>query len=73
MVVLACVIALLGSGCGTVRDFLGQPEVFDSAIEPLTLQHDVPAYTAAVRGSGGVRREATRAGQGVPGASALIP
>lgn len=50
LVALACVVVLVGAGCGTVRDFFGQPEVFDSGIEPLTLDLDGPAYTAAVRG-----------------------
>ena len=49
-VVWACAVTLLGTGCGTVRDFFGQPEVFDTGIEPLTLELDGPAYTAAVRG-----------------------
>lgn len=48
-VVWVCVVTLLGTGCGTVRDFFGQPEVFDTGIEPLTLELDAPAYSAAVR------------------------
>lgn len=48
-VALTCV-AVLASGCGTIRDFFGEPEVFDSGIEPLTLELEGPAYTAAVRG-----------------------
>lgn len=50
LVALACGVVLLATGCGTIRDFFGQPEVFDTGIEPLPLELDGPAYTAAVRG-----------------------
>jgi hypothetical protein len=43
-------VALVGTGCGTIRDFFDQPEVFDTGIEPLPLELEGPAYTAAVPG-----------------------
>lgn len=47
---LAWPVALVGTGCGTIRDFFSEPAVFDTGIEPLTLELGGPAYTAAVRG-----------------------
>lgn len=47
---LACVLVLATTGCGTVRDFFDERPVFESAVEPVELEITAPAYTAAVRG-----------------------
>lgn len=49
----ACALAVgsaLLAGCGTVRDFFGDPAVFESTVEPVTLDVTAPAYAAAVPG-----------------------
>lgn len=49
-IVAAVCVVITTAGCGTIRDFLDEPTVFDSPIEPLTVELEGPAYTAAVRG-----------------------
>lgn len=49
-VVLVSALALVTSGCQTVRDFFGEPAVFESTVEPVELEIAAPAYSGAVPG-----------------------